>query len=112
MITKDDKTIQTCAAEGLENMIVAIHGRGVRVTGSLCILRLQDGKVITVSGGDHQVPIRSTALAGLVGLLEIIESTCSHDSIAQQDVAGLRESVLDYVRRLDGLSEDAAFSMH
>lgn len=112
MSTAYDNTIQACAVEGLENMIVTIQKRGVKVTGSLCILRLQDGKVITVSGGDNQVPIRSTALAGLVGLMEIIEATCSRDGLSQQDIDGLKESVLDYVRRLDSASEKAVSSMH
>lgn len=104
--------IQALAAEGLDNMIVTFQGRGIDITESLCILRLQNGQVITICGGTQKVPVKSTALSGLVGLLEIIESSYPHDSVAQQDVVALRESVLDYVRRLDGLSEDTVFSVH
>lgn len=96
-----DLSFEARAAESLDGLITRFRELGFNILGATCILNLDSGKVVTLSGGRKDVSAISTSLVALLAIVELVEASDGLDDETKKMVAGLKGQVTHYVHAID-----------
>lgn len=96
-----DNYIEARAAEGLDGLVSKFRDLGINIVGATCILSLDSGKVVTLSGGRKDVSSISSVLVGMLATVEMLESIKVEDKETEELVSRLKQCVSHYVHAID-----------
>lgn len=96
-----DNYIEARAAEGLDGLVSKFRDLGINIVGATCILSLDSGKVVTLTGGRKDVSSLSSILVGILATVEMLESIKVEDKETKELINRLKQSVSHYVHSID-----------
>lgn len=96
-----DNYIEARAAEGLDGLVSKFRDLGINIVGATCILSLENGKVVTLTGGRKDVSNISSILVGILATVEMLESIKVENKETEDLISRLKQSVSHYVHSID-----------
>lgn len=107
-----DNYIESRAAEGLDGLVSKFRDLGINIVGATCILSLDSGKVVTLTGGRKDVSNISSVLVGVMATVEMLESIKVEDDETKELVSRLKQCVSHYVHSIDAkIAKSSSTSM-
>lgn len=102
-MTEIEKTraFEARVAESLDALIAKFRDLGFNILGATCILSLDSGKVVTLSGGKKDISAIASSLVALIAIVDLLESADSLDSETRDLIAGLKVQINHYTKAID-----------